>query len=149
MALGRQECLDRCGIHRWEQPTAQRQERNANNALTSGTYSTWPATKTKTYEASSTHYTRSNSQQTGNVFGALAEDASEIVSGGMSKTVLIALSAVVGVMALGYVVIGVVYLVSRRRARKAEKANRWYVRPEMAGRSLVPTVEEKYDTPAH
>ena len=144
MALGRQECLDRCGIHRREQPTAQRQERNANNALTSGTYSTWPATKTKTYEASSTHYTRSNSQQTGNVFGALAEDATAVASSGyISNGVLIALIVVVGAMALGYVVIGAFWLVGRRRQKK-EQANRWYVRPEMAGRSLVPT-DEKYD----
>ena len=55
------------------------------------------------------------------------------------------LCVVVGAMALGYVAIGVYWLVSRRR-RQAEKANRWYVRPEMSGRSLVPT-DEKYDTP--
>ena len=61
---------------------------------------------------------------------------------------LIALIVVVGAMALGYVVIGAFWLVGRRRQKK-EQANRWYVRPEMAGRSLVPTseerAEEKYD----
>lgn len=56
---------------------------------------------------------------------------------------LIALIVVVGAMALGYVVIGAFWLVGRRRQKK-EQANRWYVRPEMAGRSLVPT-DEKYD----
>ena len=51
--------------------------------------------------------------------------------------------AVVGAMGLGYVIIGTVWLLNRRRA-KSEKANRWYVRPEMAGRTRVPT-DEKYD----
>ncbi|KAI0774249.1 RmlC-like cupin domain-containing protein [Fomes fomentarius] len=147
IALGRQECLDRCGIKREGQKTTQRQQRNANNALTSGTSSTWPSTKTKVYSPTSTHYTRSNSQQTGNVFGALADDASSaIASTGISKNVLIALCVVVGAMAIGYVAIGIVWLAGRRR-RAAEKANRFYVRPEMTGRSLVPTTEEKYDTP--
>ena len=51
-------------------------------------------------------------------------------------------------MGLGYLALAAFYFVSRRR-RAAEKANRWYVRPEMSGRSLVPTseerAEEKYD----
>lgn len=147
IALGRQECLDRCGIKREGQKTTQRQQRNANNALSSGTSSTWPSTKTKVYSPTSTHYTRSNSQQTGNVFGALADDASSaIASTGISKNVLIALCVVVGAMAIGYVAIGIVWLAGRRR-HAAEKANRFYVRPEMTGRSLVPTTEDKYDAP--
>ncbi|KAI0750705.1 RmlC-like cupin [Daedaleopsis nitida] len=144
IALGRQECLDRCGLKRGTQPTNQLQP------PVSGTSSTWPATSTKAYGTSttakasgtSTHYSRQQ-QQTGNVMGALAQDAATIAGDGVSKNVLIALCVVVGLMALGYVAIGVFYLVARRR-RAAEKTNRWYVRPEMAGRSLVPT-DEKYD----
>ena len=146
-ALGRQECLDRCGIKRQGQKSTQRQPRVSANALPSGT-STWPASATKVYGsagATSTHYSRDPSMQTGNVFGALAQDASTIADSGVSKNVLIALCAVVGAMGIGYIAIGAFWLVSRRR-RQAEKANRWYVRPEMSGRSLVPT-DEKYDTP--
>ncbi|KAI0719578.1 RmlC-like cupin [Cerioporus squamosus] len=139
IALGRQECLDRCGLKRGDQPHAQLQP------PISTTSSTWPASKTVSYAPSSTHYTR-NVQSTGNVFGALAEDATTVASnGGISNGVLIALIVVVGAMALGYIVIGAFWLVGRRRQKK-EQANRWYVRPEMAGRSLVPT-EEKYDAP--
>ena len=146
-ALGRQECLDRCGIKREGQLSKQRQSRVPANALPTGT-STWPATATKVYGTSgatttSTHYSRDPSLQTGNVFGALADDASTVASSGVSKSVEIALIAVVGAMGLGYVVLGAVWLVNRRRA-KSEKANRWYVRPDMAGRARVPT-DEKYD----
>ena len=59
------------------------------------------------------------------------------------EQIVIALIAVVGVMGLGYLVLGAVWLVGRRR-RGAERANRYYVRPEMAGRTRVPT-DEKYD----
>ncbi|KAI0638163.1 RmlC-like cupin [Trametes polyzona] len=163
IALGTQECLDRCGLKRDGQPTTQRQPRNPNNALpgqssddwktsTTSTGAKWQQTGAAGAYATSTHYTR-NTQQTGNaLFGALAEDAQTVVaSGGISQPVLIALVVVVGVMGLGYVAIAAVYLMGRRR-RAAEKANRWYVRPEMAGRALVPTSEEradeKYDAPA-
>ena len=35
----------------------------------------------------------------------------------------------------------------KRRRSDTERANRLYVRPEMTGRKLVPTVEPKYDAP--
>ncbi|EJF61214.1 RmlC-like cupin [Dichomitus squalens LYAD-421 SS1] len=142
IALGRQECLDRCGIKRQGQPTTQRQPRNANNALPSSVATTWPSTMTKQYQPSSTP---TQSTKTGNVLGALAEsDSTVTANGGTSNSVLIALAAVVGAMAIGYIAIGVFWLVRRRRSA-AKEANRFYVRPEMSGRSLVPT-EEKYDT---
>ncbi|EIW61982.1 RmlC-like cupin [Trametes versicolor FP-101664 SS1] len=161
IALGTQECLDRCGIKRDGQPTTQRQPRNANNALpgqssgdwaaTSTTAASWQTTGSAYATSTSTHYSR-DTQQTGALFGAVAEDAQTVVSKGVSNGVLIALIAVVGVMGLGYCAIAVVYFVSRRRAAKEKAANRWYVRPEMAGRTLVPTTEErgeeKYDVPA-
>ncbi|KAH9899893.1 RmlC-like cupin [Cubamyces lactineus] len=155
-ALGTQECLDRCGISRGKQPTTQREPRNANNALPGQSSSDWKATSTASYwhssstpnsYATSTHYTR-NTQQTGALFGALAEDAQTVAAKGVSDSVAIALIVVVCVMGLGYLALAAFYFVSRRR-RAAEKANRWYVRPEMSGRSLVPTseerAEEKYD----
>ncbi|KAL7282395.1 RmlC-like cupin [Trametes coccinea BRFM310] len=156
-ALGTQECLDRCGIHRGQQPTTQRQPRNANNALPgqssgdwtkpSSTAAHWQSTSAPGSYATSTHYSR-NTQQTGAIFGAIAEDASTVAAKGVSNSVVIALAVVVCVMGVGYLALAGFYFVSRRR-RAAEKANRWYVRPEMAGRSLVPTVEVhdegKYD----
>ncbi|KAI0375614.1 RmlC-like cupin [Pilatotrama ljubarskyi] len=158
IALGTQECLDRCGLSRGDQPTTQRQPRNANNALPGQSSDDWAATSTAARwqstaapdspHATSTHYTR-NTQQTGALFGALAEDAQTVASKGVSHSVLIALVVVVSVMGLGYLGLAVFYFVSRRR-RAAEKANRWYVRPEMSCRKLVPTseervAEEKYD----
>ncbi|KAI0650788.1 RmlC-like cupin [Trametes meyenii] len=157
IALGTQECLDRCGIKRQGQPTTQRQPRNANNALPGQSSGSWAPPTTTSYGggayATSTHYTRNTQQTGGALFGALAEDAQTIATKGVSNSVLIALVVVVGVMGAGYLVLAVVYFVSRRgRSRAAEKANRWYVRPEMSGRSLVPTVEErgeeKYDPAA-
>ena len=154
-ALGRQECLDRCGIKREGQTTNQLQPRVSANALPSGTgtmMSTWPMSTTTTLGSSSataTHHTRDPSVQTGNVFGALAGDAATVAgSSGVSQNVLIALGVVVGLMALGYVAIGAAWLVGRRRRRANAKADRWYVRPDMSGRSLVPN-DEKYDDIAH
>ncbi|KAI0832393.1 RmlC-like cupin [Trametes gibbosa] len=180
-ALGTQECLDRCGIDRGTQPTLQRQPRNANNALPGQSSADWQQpTTTKSLDhatsptggwrysvtttwgagaqstagaySTSTHYSRDTQQTPGSLFGAVAENAQTVASNGVSNAVLIALIVVVGVMGLGYFAIAAVYVVSRRRARSDEKANRWYVRPEMAGRSLVPTVEvsadDKYD-PVH
>ncbi|KAI0349412.1 RmlC-like cupin [Trametes cingulata] len=157
IALGTQECLDRCGISRGDQPTTQRQPRNANNALPGQSSGDWAPSTTAAHwqstaspnspHATSTHYTR-NTMQTGAIFGALSEDAQTVVSNGVSNSVLIALVVVVSVMGLGYLALAVFYFVSRKR-RAAEKANRWYVRPEMSGRKLVPTTEEraeeKYD----
>ncbi|KAI1795208.1 RmlC-like cupin [Ganoderma leucocontextum] len=146
VALGRQECLDRCKIKRENQPTSQREPRNSNNALPGSTSTTWPSSMTRQYQppsATSTQYTK-----TGNVAGALAEDDRTVVANGRtSNSVLIALGVVVGVLAVGYIVIGAIWLVKRRRDDAAKKANRFYVRPEMAGRSLVPTDDLKYDTP--
>ncbi|KAI0771602.1 RmlC-like cupin domain-containing protein [Trametes elegans] len=156
IALGTQECLDRCGISRGTQPTTQRQPRNANNALPSGAPASASASASSSASPGAaptpTHYTR-NTQQTGGVSGALAADAQTgAAAGGVSSPVLVALVVVVSVMGAGYLVLAAFYVVGsrrRRRAAAAEKADRWYVRPAMAGRSLVPTseerAEEKYD----
>ncbi|KAI9001036.1 RmlC-like cupin [Trametes punicea] len=147
-ALGTQECLDRCGIRRGEQPTTQRQPRNANNALPgpsdSSSVAAWTRSATSAH-ATSTHYSR-NTQRTGAIFGSLAEDAQGggITSKGpVSDSLVVALVVVVGVMGLGYLALAGFYFLSRRRGA-AEQASRWYgVRPEIAGRSLAPTVEER------
>ncbi|KAJ2997042.1 hypothetical protein NUW54_g7170 [Trametes sanguinea] len=114
-----------------QQPTTQRQPRNANNALPgqssgdwnkpSSTASHWQSTSTPGSYATSTHYSR-NTQQTGAIFGALAEDASTVAAKGVSDSVVIALVVVVCVMGIGYLAMAGFYFVSRRRraAREGE-----------------------------
>ncbi len=109
------------------------------------TSTTWPSSMTRQYQPPSA--TSSQYHSTGNVAGAVNEDDRTVTANGrISNSVLIALAVVVGVLAVGYLVLGVVWLVKRRR-NDAKEANRFYVRPEMTGRSLVPTDEPKYDTP--
>ena len=107
----------------------------------------WPSSMTRQYQPPSSTTTSHKYTKTGNVAEAISEDDHTVAAnGGISNSVLITLAVVVGVLAVGYVVIAVVWLVRRRR-NDSKKANRFYVRPEMTGRSIVPTDEPKYDTP--
>lgn len=107
----------------------------------------WPSSMTRQYQPPSSTATSHKYTKTGNVAEAISEDDHTVAAnGGISNSVLITLAVVVGVLAVGYVVIAVVWLVRRRR-NDSKKANRFYVRPEMTGRSIVPTDEPKYDTP--
>ncbi|OBZ70090.1 Spherulin-1A [Grifola frondosa] len=94
--------------------------------------------------ATSTHYTR-DVQQT-QILGALSGASSGVSGASSTQPVTIALIVVVGVMALGYFVMAVLFFMGRRRRADKERS---YIRPDMSGRYLVPTVEEKYDSSSH
>ncbi|KZT12476.1 RmlC-like cupin [Laetiporus sulphureus 93-53] len=141
VAFGSQECLTRCGISVGVQPTAEQVPRVSGNALPTGSgtpSNTWQARATSTV----TNFSRS-------LIGDLATDYASTHAS--MRPVTIALIAVVGVMGLGYVVLAALFFT--RRGRKDGK-DRSYVRPDMAGRTLVPTTEkldlasEPYD-PVH
>lgn len=112
------------------------------------TLTTWPSPMTRQYQSPSVTSTPQNQYyKAGNVAGELAEnDHTVATNSGISNNILIMLALVVGVLAVGYIVLGAAWLLKRRRS-DTERANRLYVRPEMTGRKLVPTVEPKYDAP--
>ncbi|OBZ73805.1 hypothetical protein A0H81_05892 [Grifola frondosa] len=159
-AFSADECLQCCDIQRSVQSTNQRRSHLPSNALPSG-FSGSPAPGATSTSASSTpssgystatacptststptHYNRNIWQTQAQLLGALS-DASSSVSSSM-QPVTIALIVVAGVMALGYLVMAILFLGRRRGADKMKI--HVHVCPALTSRYLVPTVEEKYDS---
>ncbi|OCH94135.1 RmlC-like cupin [Obba rivulosa] len=127
IAFGTDECLQRCGIQRPTQPTNELQPRVSANAF--------PSSLTAS-SASATNSKRS-----------LMIDSTEELVGSISRSpvstqqpVSVALVAVISVLALGYIVMGAIFLMNKRRLSEREAA--MYVRQDMKGRSLVLSMEE-------
>ncbi|KAH9951608.1 RmlC-like cupin [Amylocystis lapponica] len=129
VALGSSECLQRCGITRGTQPTAEQVPRTSGNSL--------PAAS-----ATATHYSRKVQSTSADVLGAVAGPAGAGSTKAATQPVTIALIVVVSVMGLGYLVLGGLFLMGRWRGGSGK--GRSFVRPDMSGRTLVPTLE-KYD----
>lgn len=131
VAFGSAECIQRCGINIGVQPTAEQVPRVSANALPTG--SAWTSKATST----STNYSRS-------ILGAVADPSNLSATHATTQPVTIALIAVVSVLGLGYVVLGAIFFVNRRK--RGEKS---FIRPDMKGRSLVPTLDhDKFDASA-
>ncbi|KAI0921076.1 hypothetical protein AcW2_006165 [Taiwanofungus camphoratus] len=133
VAFGSQECLQRCGIQVGTQPTNEQVPRVSGNALPGASGSASGAQPTST--------NRSRSTQT-SLLGAVAGPASSPAKSTIQPAT-IALIVVVCVMGLGYLVLGGLFLTGRFRG-KGKGKGRSYIRPNMTGRTQVPTVE-KYD----
>ncbi|EMD40757.1 hypothetical protein CERSUDRAFT_80405 [Gelatoporia subvermispora B] len=127
IAFGTDECLQRCGIQRPVQPTSELQPRVSANAF--------PSSVTAAPSASATNQKR----------GLMVDSSEEIVGSLASfpavtqQPVSVALLAVVTVLALGYIVMGAIFLVNKRSRSDREAA--MYIRQDMKGRDLVLPVE--------
>ncbi|PCH41047.1 RmlC-like cupin, partial [Wolfiporia cocos MD-104 SS10] len=130
VAFGSQECLTRCGINAGTQPTAEQVPRVSGNALPTGS-SSW-STSAKATETS-TNFSRSTS-----LFGAVVDAAASSTSDKSVQPATIALGAIVGVMALGYVGLAAMYFMRRQQTKKT----RSYVRPDMRGHERIPSAEK-------
>lgn len=102
-ALGIQSCLDRCGIERGSQPTAQRQPRVPGNALPSG-YSSPPPPSDSNSDASSRLSDNSNDSSAEKITPAI-----------------IALIVGVVLMGLGLFLIGAAWCMKRGKGNKYVK----------------------------
>ncbi|EMD33398.1 hypothetical protein CERSUDRAFT_126144 [Gelatoporia subvermispora B] len=151
IVFGTQECIQRCGLNGTNnQPTAQQQPRVSANALPSG------------YSAPSAAPTPSPVALSGDLSGASSSNSSNSGSSSGLSTVEIALIAVVGVLVAGYIILGIVLLMRRRKtgptgkysrpgaqfapqgaAFEAEKAG-----PPMPFESFRPSVEGHGDYPS-
>ncbi|THH27394.1 hypothetical protein EUX98_g6797 [Antrodiella citrinella] len=118
VALGTDECLQRCGITRTKQSTTQRVQRVASNALPSG-FSGPPAPPASTAAPAGVK-----------LAGSLADDASN--SSTKLRTLDIVLIAVVGALALGYVAILISYCARRGKQNKNGGNKGIYTRPGAA-----------------
>ncbi|KIP11055.1 hypothetical protein PHLGIDRAFT_173935 [Phlebiopsis gigantea 11061_1 CR5-6] len=124
IALGSDECLQRCGISRGNQPTNQRQARVSANALPSGfsgpsVADSPPATATyslPSFSPSPATPTGSSSQQTSNS-DAVRGGASIVDSNGKPDPLVLSLLIVVCALAAGYVALAIVWCVRRRREK--------------------------------
>jgi len=117
VALGTDECLQRCGITRTKQTTNQRVQRVAANALPSG------------FSGPSPTSTSGSSPTSGvKLAGSLADDDNSSSSTKL-RTLDIALIAVVGILGLGYVIMLITYCVRWGKGKKAGGKKGMYLRP--------------------
>ncbi|KAL4242095.1 germin family protein [Abortiporus biennis] len=124
VALGSDQCLQRCGLNRQGQPTTQRQPRVAGNAFPANITSASPSAAS----ASASSHSRRQIYE---------DEEEEVVSSGEStahfftrittpltadtNTLNLALVALVGFMAMGYVVVAISFVRNRR-----ERSSRYF-----------------------
>ncbi|EKM57835.1 uncharacterized protein PHACADRAFT_206707 [Phanerochaete carnosa HHB-10118-sp] len=141
IAFGADECLQRCGIKRTDQPTSQRQPRVSGNALPSGfngppAVSSSPATATISLPSLSPVPVATGSGAIANVQG----DASIASSDGKPDALSLGLLVAVCVLAAGYLIIAAVWFVRCRRERNARTKGGVYFR---TGADFAPRGLEK------
>ena len=134
IALGTDECLQRCGLSRTGQPTAQRQPRVSGNALPSGfsgppapPAGSTPAAAAAASTPAGASASSSTSQTAAPPAGKAAEKlfATNVASGGISvddasgkvNPLVIALIVVCAVLVIGYVALAFAYFYRRRQER--------------------------------
>ena len=145
MALGTDECLQRCGIQRSEQPTQQRQPRVSANALPYGFYGPIPprdASPTSDPQVSSTPVATSSpvSKRTyqarafedidvgSSVSGNVNNDVARPKSDSKVNGVVIALIVVCAVLVAGYIVLAGAYFLRLRNTRLSRTRGNKYLR---------------------
>ncbi len=144
IALGTDECLQRCGLNRGDQPTAQRQPRVSANALPSGfaAPSAAPAvmstpvaaasasaangapysvpSSSGAYVRSTVYSTSQTSTSDHSVSGGISNGGVSITnSDGKPNALILSLIVVVGVLAAGYVALAVMYFYRRHQEKKS------------------------------
>ena len=135
-ALGRDECLQRCGLSRGPQPSMQRQPRVAGNALPSSSASSSSSSSSSSAWASATSSSAAtpspaSMQRRALVDASASEErmvayyrpapvlsAPAVTAAAVSSLML----GLVGAMGAGYVVLAVLYLRDRAQRRTVELA---------------------------
>ena len=134
-ALGRDECLQRCGLSRGPQPSMQRQPRVAGNALPSSSASSSSSSSSAWASATSSSAATPSaaSMQRRALFDASASEermvayyrpapvlsAPAVTAAAVSSLML----GLVGAMGAGYVVLAVLYLRERQQRAAREESS--------------------------
>lgn len=152
VALGTNECLQRCGITRTQQPTNQRQPRVSGNALPAGFAGPSVAPASAQPTASIPQFS-APAMSTG---GFVAQPGATHASGaaavindadGKPNPLVIALIVIVGLCLAGYIFLGVVFYRRSKRSQKSRSFGSSYFRTgsEFAPQGAMYESEKVFD----